>query len=251
VLRANSAIRVDARSFKMSKSRGNVVNPNGIVDDYGADAFRLYEMYMGPLEMQKPWNTRDIIGMSRFLNAVWRNLVGGDDDESIQDSGTKRVADVPVPDAVERQLHRAIKKVAEDIEALRFNTAIAALIEVNNKLTHLPSVPQWFAEQFTLILAPFAPHVAEEIWSRLGHKESLARHAWPAYDPAKLVESTLELPVQVNGKLRGKITVPADADEGTILTAAKADPGVKSWVDGKTLVKQLYVPKKLVNFVVK
>jgi leucyl-tRNA synthetase len=251
VLRANPNVKVDARSFKMSKSRGNVVNPDKIVEDYGADVFRLYEMYLGPLEAQKPWNTRDIIGMSRFLNSVWRNLIGDDEDESVQSSGTKRIADVAVPDGVERQLHRAIKKVAEDVEGLRFHTAIAELIKVNNELTHLPALPQWFAEQFTLILAPFAPHVAEEIWSRLGHKESLARHAWPAYDPAKLVESTLELPVQVNGKLRGKITVPADADEGTILTAAKADPGVKGWVDGKTMVKQLYVPKKLVNFVVK
>jgi leucyl-tRNA synthetase len=256
VLRANPAVRVDARSFKMSKSRGNVVNPDNIVRDYGADVFRLYEMYMGPLEAQKPWNTRDIIGMSRFLNAVWRNLIGDDEDRegeapSEPSSGSRRIGDAPVPDAVERQLHRAIKKVAEDIEGLRFNTAIAELIKVNNELTHLPSIPREFAERFVLILAPFAPHIAEEIWNRLGHEESLARHPWPAYDPAKLVESTLELPVQVNGKLRGKITVPADADEGTILTTAKADPAVKSWVDGKTLVKQLYVPKKLVTFVVK
>ena len=260
VLRANPAIKVDARSFKMSKSRGNVVNPDSIVRDYGADVFRLYEMYMGPLEAQKPWNTRDIIGMSRFLNAVWRNLVGEDDEEgdgqsaamSAQPStGSRRIAQIDVPDALDRQLHRAIKKVAEDIEALRFNTAIAELIKVNNGLTHLPGVPQWFAEQFALILAPFAPHIAEEIWHRLGHAESLARHPWPTYDPAKLVESSLELPVQVNGKLRVKITVPADADEDSILTTAKDDPSVKSWVDWKTLVKQLYVPKKLVNFVVK
>jgi leucyl-tRNA synthetase len=241
----------------MSKSRGNVVNPDSIVRDYGADVFRLYEMYMGPLTDQKPWNTRDIVGMSRFLNGVWRNLVGDDEDRregeapSEPSSASRRIADVPVPEPVERQLHRAIKKVAEDIEGLRFNTAIAELIKVNNELTHLKAIPHWFAERFVLILAPFAPHIAEEIWQRLGHEQSLARHAWPAYDPARLVDSTMELPVQVNGKLRGKITVPADADEGTILTTAKSDPGVKTWVDGKTVVKQLYVPRKLVNFVVK
>jgi leucyl-tRNA synthetase len=250
-LRANPAIRVDARSYKMSKARGNVVNPDEVVRDYGADSFRLYEMYMGPLEAQKPWNTRDIVGMSRFLNAVWRNLVGEDREGESPATGSARVGGTDVPDALDRQLHRAIKKVAEDIEQLRFNTAIAELIKVNNELTHLPTVPHWFAEQFVLILAPFAPHIAEEIWHRLGHEESLARHPWPAYDPAKLVESTLELPVQVNGKLRGRITVPADADEGTILSTAKSATDVRAWVEGKTVVKQLYVPKKLVNFVVK
>jgi leucyl-tRNA synthetase len=251
VLRANPAIRVDARSYKMSKARGNVVNPDDIVRDYGADSFRLYEMYMGPLADQKPWNTRDIIGMTRFLNSVWRNLIGEDRDGQSPETGSNRIGDAEVPEALERQLNRAIKKVAEDIEALRFNTAIAELIKVNNELTALPKVPQWFAEKFVLILAPFAPHIAEEVWQRMDHAQSLARHPWPDYDPAKLVESTLELPVQVNGKLRGKITVPADADQASILTTAKADPGVKTWVEGKTVVKELYVPKKLVNFVVK
>jgi leucyl-tRNA synthetase len=112
-------------------------------------------------------------------------------------------------------------------------------------------VPKWFAERFVLLLAPFAPHIAEEIWQRLGHEQSLAREPWPAYDPEKLVESSLELPVQVNGKLRGRITVPADADDTVILSAAKADAAVRPWVDGKTVVKELYVPRKLVNFVVK
>jgi leucyl-tRNA synthetase len=189
--------------------------------------------------------------MSRFLNAVWRNLVGEDKDGESPATGSTRIADSEIPDGLERQLHRMVKKVAEDIEGLRFNTAIAELIKVNNELTKLPSVPQWFAERFVLALAPFAPHIAEEIWLRLGHAESLARHTWPAYDPAKLVESNIELPVQVNGKLRGKITVPADAEQGEILSAAKADAGVRPWVDGKTVVKELYVPKKLVNFVVK
>jgi leucyl-tRNA synthetase len=246
VLKANPDIRVDARSFKMSKSRGNVVNPDKIVQDYGADAFRLYEMYMGPLADQKPWSTRDIIGMSRFLNAVWRNFVGEDDA-----AGAPRVADGAIPDAIDRMLHRTIKKVGEDVEGLRFNTAIAELIKLNNEMGRLERVPRGLAEKFTLILAPFAPHLAEELWQRLGHAQSLARQPWPAYDPATLVESTMELPVQVNGKLRDRVTVPADADEGSILATAKSAPGAKSWIEGKQVVKELYVPKKLVNFVVK
>jgi leucyl-tRNA synthetase len=246
VLKANPDIRVDARSFKMSKSRGNVVNPDKIVQDYGADAFRLYEMYMGPLEAQKPWSTRDIIGMSRFLNGVWRNIVGEDDA-----TGAPKVADGAIPDAIDRMLHRTIRKVGEDIEGLRFNTAIAELIKLNNEMGRLERMPRGLAEKFTLILAPFAPHLAEELWQRLGHSQSLARERWPAYDPSKLAESTMELPVQVNGKLRDRVNVPADADEATILSAAKSAPGAKSWIEGKQVVKELYVPKKLVNFVVK
>jgi len=253
VLKANPVIRVDARSFKMSKSRGNVVNPDSIVRDYGADTFRLYEMYLGPLEAQKPWNTRDIVGMSRFLESVWRNLIGSDGDDGLAASaaGSSRIGGDSVPDALERQLHRAIKKVAADIEALRFNTAIAELIKINNELKGMEKVPRWFAQRFILLLAPFAPHIAEEIWQRLGNEQSLARHTWPEYDPAKLEESTMELPVQVNGKLRARITVPSDAEQATILTTAKADPAMRTWLDGKTVVKELYVPKKLVNFVVK
>jgi leucyl-tRNA synthetase len=246
VLQRDPKIRVDARSFKMSKSRGNVVTPDQIVADYGADTFRLYEMYMGPLEAQKPWNTRDIVGMSRFLAAVYRNLVGDDE--------TGKKADIvsePIPDAIDRQMHRTIKKVGEDIEALRFNTAIAQLIILSNEMGKLKSVPRQLAENFTLMLSPFAPHLAEEIWSLLGHNQSLARHPWPTFDPEKLADSTVEIAVQVNGKLRGTVTLPAGADEQAAFTAARAVPAVKPWIDGKTVVKSLYVQKKLVNFVVK
>ena len=244
-LRSDPSVKVEAQAFKMSKSRGNVINPDEIVRDYGADAFRLYEMYMGPLEASKPWNTRDIIGMVRFLNAAWRNLVGDEESRKVA-----QIIDGAIPDALDRQLHRAIKKVGEDISALRFNTAIAELIKLNNEMTGLPAIPRPLAETFTLLLAPFAPHLAEELWERLGHRESLARHAWPAYDEAKLAESTLELPVQVNGKVRDKITVPADAAEADILQAAEASERVRPWVEGKTVRKRLYVPKKLVNLVV-
>ncbi len=244
-LRSNPAIRADARSFKMSKSRGNVVNPDAIVGDYGADTFRLYEMYMGPLEAQKPWNTRDIVGMSRFLNSVWRNLIGDEENNKVA-----VIDDSPIPDAIDRQLHRTIKKVAEDIVALRFNTAIAELIKLNNEMNALKTIPRPLAERFILMLAPFAPHLAEEVWQRLGHDQSLARHPWPAYDEAKLVETSIELPVQVNGKLRGKVRVAADAAKEEILDQARRAEGVPTWVEGKTIKKEIYVPGKLVNFVV-
>lgn len=245
VLKSNPSVRVDARAYKMSKSRGNVVNPDSIVADYGADAFRLYEMYMGPLEAQKPWNTRDIVGMTRFLNGVHRNLVG--DEES---GKVAKIEAIAIPEAIDRQMHRTIKKVAEDIEGLRFNTAIAELIKLNNEMNKLEVIPRELAENFTLMLAPFAPHLAEELWAHLGHYKSIAHRPWPTFDAGKLVESTMELPVQVNGKLRDKITVAADADEASILAQALAAEKVKPWIEGKTIRKQLYVAKKMVNLVV-
>ena len=250
VLKKNPNIKIDARAFKMSKSRGNVVNPDKIVENYGADAFRLYEMYLGPLEAQKPWNTRDIVGMTRFLNAVWRNLIGDTPEGETEDPRETRVVDQPIPDALDRMMHRAIKKVGDDIAGLRFNTAIAELIKLNNELNKVQAVPRELAENLTLMLAPFAPHIAEELWSRLGHTKSLARRPWPQYDEAKLTESTMELPVQVNGKLRDRIFVPADADEATILSTAQQAAGAQQWLAGKEIKKRLYVPKKLVNFVV-
>ncbi|MGC4031703.1 MAG: leucine--tRNA ligase [Tepidisphaeraceae bacterium] len=272
VLKANNAIAVDARSFKMSKSRGNVVNPDEIVEEYGADCLRLYEMYMGPLEAQKPWNTRDIIGMWRFLNAVWRNLTG--DSEKLIGSSvdplisgvsttegrpeSKPATDQPInastdqlSEALLRQLHRTIKKVGEDIEGLRFNTAIAELIKLNNELGRLPATPKVVAEAFTVLLSPFAPHMAEELWHQLGHAESVQHATWPAYDASLLVESTIELPVQVNGKLRDKIIVPADADEGTVFAAVEASEKVKPWIDGKTVkFRKFLADKKIVTYVV-
>jgi leucyl-tRNA synthetase len=243
VLKSSPTIRVDARSFKMSKSRGNVVSPDKIVADYGADTFRLYEMYLGPLEAQKPWNTRDIIGMSRFLSSVWRILIGEDEKPRLSADG--------IPPEIDHRMHRAIKKVADDITALRFNTAIAELIELKNEMSQLQGVPRELAENYTLMLSPFAPHMAEEIWHRLGHEKSLARRPWPTADETKLVETTVELPVQVNGKLRGKIVSPVEATQDQVLAAAEATPAVKAWLEGKTIVKRIYVPGKLVSFVVK
>ncbi len=244
-LRDNAGVRVDARSFKMSKSRGNVVNPDEIIRDHGADAFRLYEMYLGPLEAQKPWSTRDIVGMSRFLNSVWRNLVGDEEAGKVA-----KITDDAAADGLDRQMHRAIKKIGDDITAMRFNTAIAELIKLNNELIHLETIPREVAENLTLMLAPFAPHIAEEIWSRLGHTKSLARRPWPTAEEAKLVDSMIELPVQVNGKVRDRITVAADADESTVLAAAASAEKIAPWLAGKAVGKRIYVPGKLVSFVV-
>jgi leucyl-tRNA synthetase len=227
----------------MSKSRGNVVNPDKIVAEYGADTFRLYEMYLGPLEAQKPWNTRDIVGMSRFLGSVWRIFIG--DDEKA------RVIDAAIPADLDRRMHRAIKKVAEDILNLRFNTAIAELIELNNEMTQLVAVPRELAENYALMLSPFAPHLAEELWTRLGHHKSLSHRPWPTVDESKLVETTIEVPVQVNGKLRGKVTIAAGASEEQVFAAVQSNDSIKPWVDGKQLVKRIYVAGKMVNLVVK
>jgi leucyl-tRNA synthetase len=242
-LKGNASMRVDARSFKMSKSRGNVTTPDEVVAQYGADTFRLYEMYMGPLEAQKPWNTRDIVGMWRFIQSVWRILIG--DDEKV------RLAEAPIEPELDRRMHRAIKKVADDIGGLRFNTAIAELIELKNAMTQLNGVPRELAENFVLMLSPFAPHMAEEIWERLGHHKSLSHRPWPTADESKLVEKSIELPVQVNGKLRGRITVAADAKEEAVLAAAENDAAVTPWIQGKSVVKRIYVNGKLVSFVVK
>jgi leucyl-tRNA synthetase len=244
-LKSNPDIRVDARSFKMSKSRGNVANPDDLVRDFGADSLRLYVMYMGPLESAKPWNTRDIIGMVRFLNAIWRNIIGDEENNRVV-----KIVDAPVPEALDRMMHRTIKKVAEDIDAMRFNVGIAELIKLNNEITGMNEVPRELAENMALMLAPFAPHIAEELWAHLGHTKTLANRPWPTYDPAKLTESTMELPVQVNGKLRDKIIVASDADEATVLTTAEKSEKLQPWIAGKSIKKKLYVPKKLVNFVV-
>jgi leucyl-tRNA synthetase len=245
-LKANPAVKVDARSFKMSKSRGNVVNPDRIVEDYGADTFRLYEMYMGPLEATKPWNTRDIVGMARFLAAVYRNLVGDEENNKVA-----VISEDAPGDALLRMTHRVVKKVGDDISAMRFNTAIAELIKLNNELTGLAAVPRFVAEQLVVVLAPFAPHLCEELWEHLGHKTHLSRQAWPVFDESMLVDSSLELPVQVNGKLRDKIVVAADADEAAVFAAAMASEKVLQWTSGKTLVKKIYVPRKMVTLVVK
>ncbi|MEE8094466.1 MAG: class I tRNA ligase family protein, partial [Gammaproteobacteria bacterium] len=212
---------------------------------YGADAFRLYEMCMGPLEQVKPWNTRGVEGTHRFLNRVWRLVAaedGGGLNETVQDS----------PPSTEqlRSLHRTIAKVTEDIESLHFNTAIAALMEFTNAATKWPVLPRAVVEPIVLILAPLAPHIAEELWERLGHEDSLAYAAWPEFDAELLKTETIVIPVQVNGKIRGRIEIPADATEDLVLELAREDGNVSRYLRGKRVTRAIYVPERIVNFVI-
>lgn len=229
---------------KMSKSLKNVVNPDEIIAEYGADTFRLYEMYMGPLEATKPWNTKDTSGMYRFLQRAWRMVVD-------EDSGELTLAEA-ADEAVEKQLHRTIAKVGDDIERLAFNTGIAAMIEFVNKATGAGGVGGLTRDQlerFTLVLAPFAPHMAEELWSKLGHVDSLSYESWPAFDEAMLTDDEVEIAVQIMGKVRSRVTVSSDADPKAIEEAAMADPKIKEQLEGKTVRKVIVVPGRMVNIV--
>jgi leucyl-tRNA synthetase len=247
VLRADPSITVEARAYKMSKSRGNVVNPDEIVAHYGADAFRLYEMFMGPLEQVKPWNTRGVEGTHRFLNRVWRLVAGSETEEA---GNAPPLADVEPTREQQRLIHQTIAKVTEDIEAMRFNTAISALMELTNAAYKWPQMPRAAAEALALLLAPLAPHLAEELWQRLGSTESLAYHAWPVANAALLKADVLEIPVQVNGKVRGKISVPAEAQETEVIEIAKQDQNVGKHLAGQSVKRAIYVRGRIVNFVV-
>ena len=245
VLAAHPDVRVTSRAHKMSKSRGNVVNPDDIVDEYGADSLRLYEMFMGPLEQVKPWNTRSVDGVHRFLARAYRLVV--DPDTGRQSGG---VTDEPPTRDQARVLHATVQKVTDDVEGLRFNTAIAAMMEFVNAATKWDAVPRETAEAFALVLAPFAPHLAEELWRVLGHDRSLAYEPWPQADPDLLREDTVEIAVQVNGKLRGTVEVDAGADKDALLAAARAEPNVAKYLEEGTVRKEIAVPGRLVNFVV-
>lgn len=240
------AIELEPQTDKMSKSRGNVVNPDEVVAEYGADALRCYEMFMGPLEQVKPWNTRSVAGVSRFLGRVWSLIVS--------DTGSlcpQLVDQAPAPQSrLTRQLHKTIQKVTEDLEGLRFHTALSALMVLTNDAQKAKQLPRSIAEQLVILLAPFAPHLCEELWQRLGHTETLAYEPWPTYDPELIQEDTKTIPVQVNGKVRAKIDIAADADQGTILAAARQNEKVQSYLEGKTLRREVVVPGRMVSFVV-
>tara|TARA_R110000782_G_scaffold19140_5_gene52236 strand:+ start:1953 stop:4826 length:2874 start_codon:yes stop_codon:yes gene_type:complete len=229
---------------KMSKSLKNVVNPDDVIADYGADTFRLYEMYMGPLEASKPWNTRDTVGLHRLLQKIWRLCI----DESGEHLRLAEVADA----GTEKRLHRMIAKVGSDIEKLGFNTAIAAVFEFVNEAETMTADQM---SRFVRTIAPFTPHLGEELWHRLGKHDtshdcgSVALAPWPAFDPAMLVDDEVEIPVQVLGKVRSKVVVPADADAKAIEAAAMADPRIAELLTGKTVRKVVVVPGRLVNIV--
>ena len=257
---------------KMSKSCGNVVNPDDILKEFGADAFRLYEMFMGPLEMVKPWSTKGVEGVYRFLGRVWRLFVDEQSETEFEQAETTTktqrheellnliklnpaIKNVPATPAQLKTLHACIKKVTEDLDGMRFNTAISAMMVFVNDAITWETKPVSVLREFLILLAPFAPHLAEELWSKLSTlnsqpSTSLTYACWPKFDPALLVEDTLEIPVQVNGKLRDVIKVPANADNTAVEAAAKASEKVQQFIAGKTIRKVIVVPKKLVNIVV-
>ena len=223
---------------KMSKSRGNVVNPDEIVAEYGADTMRLYEMFIGDFEKAAPWSTNGVRGCRRFLDRVW----------ALQD---RVLPEDGVRPALELSINRTIRKVSEDIESLKYNTAIAALMSLLNDLSAAGGVTRGELRVFLLLLNPFAPHLTEEMWEQQGLPGMLNEATWPTFDPAKCVESTVQIAVQVNGKIRARIDIAADADEAAVLELCKADEKVAAEITGKTIVKELYIKGKLVNIVVK
>ena len=227
---------------KMGKSLKNAVNPDDICEQYGCDTLRLYEMYMGPLDQSKPWNTRDIVGVHRFLQRVWRNVHD-------EETGELLLTNDQADEALQRLTHRTIKRVTEAMQAMSFNTAIAALIELNNALVALPKVPRDTIETLLKMLAPFAPHIAEQLWHDLGHPESVTKQVWPDYDETMLVEATVEIAVQIMGKVRGRIEIAPDADEATVVAAAQADEKIAAALEGKIIRKVIYIQGKLLNLV--
>jgi leucyl-tRNA synthetase len=236
--------RVGHAVEKMSKSLYNVVNPDKVCDEYGADTLRLFEMFLGPLEQSKPWNTSSIEGVFRFLQKLWRWTHGGDDRaEAIAAN------DAPAADDALRTLHQSIEKITRDIEAMNFNTVVSQLMICVNEFTSAKITNRDVMEKLVVLVSPIAPHIAEELWERLGHKESVERAPWPKADPKWLVNDSMKIAVQVNGKLRAEFSCAAGATQEEVFQLAMALEEVKKFTDGKEIKKKIYVPKKLVNFV--
>jgi len=243
---------------KMSKTLKNVVNPNDVIDEFGSDTLRLYEMFMGPLDGSKPWSPRDVPGMYRFLRDCWRLII--EDDEREPKAGNLRMNLLPSAseligagapgDELERDLHKTIKGVTQDIERMAFNTAISKLMVFKNRASEdVTQLTRAQAKRFLLLLSPFAPHIAEELWSRMRHGQSISLEVWPKFDDALTKDATKELAIQVNGKIKGRVIVDADATDDVV--KAQATEAVKADLAGKTVVKMVVVPGRLVNIVVK
>lgn len=239
----NQGMILGTNNEKMSKSRGNVINPDDIVGEYGADTLRMYEMFMGPLEATKPWNTNGVEGTYRFLARVWRLFVGEDGQLNA------KIGDGETSDAFKRVWHRSIKKITDDYENLRFNTAISQLMIFVNEAYKTESLPRKAMSDFVQMLSPIAPHIAEELWEKLGHAESVSYEAWPTYDEAWTVDQEVEIVVQVNGKIADRVSIPADMDQAAMEEMAKGLDKVQELISGKTVRKVIAVKGKLVNIV--
>ncbi|NQV07265.1 class I tRNA ligase family protein, partial [bacterium] len=229
---------------KMGKSLRNSVNPDDIGRQYGIDTLRLYEMFMGPLDASKPWTTRDIVGVYRFLGRLWRNFVDRDTDESL-------ISDEEPGDDLLRLTHRTIKAVTDDMEHLGFNTAMARFFELNNALVGLQRTPRFVADALVRLLAPFAPHVCEELWHRMGHEDSVAYAEWPEYDDELAARELVTMVVQVNGKVRARIEVPADIGDDEASELALASENVQAHLGGSEPARIIVRPPNLVNIVVR
>ena len=228
---------------KMGKSLKNAVTPDDMYRDYGADTLRLYEMFMGPIDQDRPWETKSVVGSMRLLQRIWRNFID-------EDTGELTVADIAVPDELNKVLHRTIDAVSTDMDALSFNTAIARITELNNELTKLDGpTPQSLADALVPMIAPLVPHFAEELWNRMGKDGSVIYADFPTADQALLVDDEIEIPVQIKGKVRSRIMIAADADEATIEAAALADPRIVELLDGAEIRKVIVIPGKMVNIV--
>jgi leucyl-tRNA synthetase len=241
----NQGMILGENGEKMSKSRGNVVNPDDVIRDHGADALRMYLMFLGPLDRDKPWNTKGIEGVRRFLDRVWRLYCDNETDELLPS-----VQDVAPDEASLRVLHRCIADVTERTEQLLFNTAISAMMVFVNEMNQQEVRPRAVLEQFVLMLAPYAPHLAEELWRKLGHEGTLTYAAWPALDEQYLVEDLVTYVVQVNGKVRDQLSMPAGSDEATVREAALASEKVQKWLQGKEIRKIIFVQDKILGIVV-
>jgi leucyl-tRNA synthetase len=236
----NQGMILGSNNEKMSKSKGNVVNPDDIVTSHGADTLRLYEMFMGPLEASIAWSETGLDGARRFLDRVWRLFVQ-------EDGALSEKVTTEQNKAMDRIYHQTVKKVTEDYEGIRFNTAISQMMVFINEAYKAETLPKAYAEGLAKLLSPVAPHLAEELWEKLGHGESITYATWPAYDEGKLVDDEIEVIVQVNGKLRGKVTIAKDATKQQMEEAALGT--VQTQIEGKTIRKIIAVPGKLVNIV--
>ena len=236
--RTSHGMILGANGEKMSKSRGNVVNPDDIINQYGADTMRLYEMFIGDFEKSAPWNSDSIKGCKRFLERIW----------SLQDVVTPEEGYSP---ELESGFHKVIKKVTEDIENLKFNTAIAAMMALLNDIAAKGSITRGELRTWLSLLSPFAPHIADEMWELLGFEGMACTSPWPAYDEAKCKDATVEIVAQVCGKIKARLTIPADATKEEAMALAMKEPAMEAALQGKTVVKEIFVPGKLLNVVAK
>jgi leucyl-tRNA synthetase len=240
----NQGIILGENGEKMSKSLGNVVSPDVIIEEYGADAMRLYEMFMGPLERMKPWSTSGLEGQVRFLKKIWRYVIGEEDTPNV-------VSEEEAPKELLQILHQTIAKVTEDVENLQFNTAIAQFMILSNELNKYTLCIREVSESMAKLLSPFAPHMAEELWAHLGHTESITYEPWPVFDPSLAEESSVTIVFQTNGKVRARVDVPKDVSKEKLEQLAKENENMQKHLENNQVIKVIVVPNKLVNIVLR